>query len=1300
MAPAADNSNKATSSSNSEGDYQLVPHEVLSSATNQYEVLEFLGRGTFGQVVKCWKQGTNELVAIKILKNHPSYARQGQIEVSILHRLAQESSDDYNFVRAHECFTHKNHTCLVFEMLEQNLYDFLKQSKFQPLPLKYIRPVLSQVLTALLKLKQLGLIHADLKPENIMLVDPVRQPFRVKVIDFGSASHVSKAVCSTYLQSRYYRAPEIILGLPFCEAIDMWSLGCVIAELFLGWPLYPGSSEYDQIRYITQTQGNPAEHMLNAATKTSRFFYRETDSSYPFWRLKTTEEHEAETSIKSKEARKYIFNCLEDMAQVNVPNDLEGPELEAEKFDRDAFIQLLMRMLTLDQDRRIAPGEALNHPFVTLANLFAKYSHCSNVKASIQMMAVADRRSRSSYNSRSNITIARSDANNNGSNLISSHVTSHHSGNGSNNNNGNNANTHHHHYHHNHHSHHAHHNSNSNNNNSTLSDESPTYAGTVIGSGTADHYHHQAASTLVNNLVNNIATNGGNNAVALTLNGLPGAPGPYPFSTAARTSQAAFPRGIANPYEVALYVPPLLYPSFPPAAANNGPSAASYSNFANASKHPNSAVQLSSGLISAAAAAAGQQYVAVWPSSGRNTNGTSGPGGSSSSRQILVQPPTWPPFQVAQSAHARAALAAAAIQQSQQQQAAASAVIQPEDWYRVLADRNAAAAGLQAAVAATQQPDLTAAAAAAMVPDLSQVIAVDAIYDSLTRGQPMVSWSVVPVSQPSAAHQPQQQSLSSHLNGGHPHNAPGTHHPSQHNSQPLPAHRATILAALPSFKRHQAVAMATQCDTKNLDFMLLANNPHGASGNSSNSTSAAVAAANWYSAATASNGNCNTTHIPPTTATGLPPASSQMTNRVCNSPEHNSLGSGGKGGKHRSGHMSSSSSSSSLACGGNNNNGSSRNQSIYGSSSQLHNQYNGIYSSTGSLPNAIPGNNGSSASLTNIRNQSVTVNHLATSHNNLQLNLHSLAPNASSSSTSSSHDARGHHRLRDSSSSQLSPVKKRVKESSPPKCDFTPRNQRSYFDSGYASVSGSIVTPYSPATSSMSFAFDAKPEFPSTPSSLSGRSTSGGTRGAVIMRVSNQSNNPSTHHPIAHSNSGNNNIIQQQIISHPLHQNTLNNNHPQAAHTNYHHHSHLQHHSNNNNNGHHHHHHQVHSSHHGSHSHLHTPQQITQITHKHIPSHQAPSHLQHLSASNTGKSMASLTVPPPRAHASSRASNKHAHTRGHGHFDGTRCETNSNHPTITLDDTPSPAVSVITISDSSEGENEHGSTSRNITPAW
>uniref|UniRef100_A0A8D3E2W7 non-specific serine/threonine protein kinase n=1 Tax=Scophthalmus maximus TaxID=52904 RepID=A0A8D3E2W7_SCOMX len=364
-----------SSSSNGEGDYQLVQHEILCSVSCSYEVLEFLGRGTFGQVAKCWKRGTNEIVAIKILKNHPSYARQGQIEVGILNRLSAENADEYNFVRSYECFQHKGHTCLVFEMLEQNLYDFLKHSKFSPLPLRHIRPILQQVATALMKLKSLGLIHADLKPENIMLVDPLRQPYRVKVIDFGSASHVSKAVCSTYLQSRYYRAPEIILGLPFCEAIDMWSLGCVIAELFLGWPLYPGASEYDQVSAHLRQSGGFTHRIIR------NYIFSQTPS-----------EHEMEMGIKSKEARKYIFNCLDDMMQVNLSSHLEGTDMLAEKADRREFIDLLKRMLRLDADKRITPTKTLGHPFVTMSHLM-DYPHSSHVKSCFQNMEICKRRS-------------------------------------------------------------------------------------------------------------------------------------------------------------------------------------------------------------------------------------------------------------------------------------------------------------------------------------------------------------------------------------------------------------------------------------------------------------------------------------------------------------------------------------------------------------------------------------------------------------------------------------------------------------------------------------------------------------------------------------------------------------------------------------------------------------------------------------------------------------------------------------------------------------------------------------------
>ncbi|CAD5215700.1 unnamed protein product [Bursaphelenchus okinawaensis] len=379
-----------------DGEYQLIKNEVLCSPYgNQYEVLEFLGKGTFGQVVKAWKKGTNEIVAIKILKKHPSYARQGQIEVNILTQLSNENAEEFNFVRAFECFAHKNHTCLVFEMLEQNLYDFLKQNKFTPLPMYHIRPILQQVLTALLKLKQLELIHADLKPENIMLVDPQNQPFRVKVIDFGSASHRSKAVTNTYLQSRYYRAPEIILGLPFKESIDMWSLGCVIAELFLGWPLYPGASEYDQIRFIIQTQGLPPQHMLENATKTNRFF-RQIRNPTPYWRLKETAEFESENSIKSKETRKYVFNCLDDITELHVHNDMDSIDAMCEKADRQEFVDILKLMLSMDQEKRLTPSGGLQHKFVKMTHL-SDMGRTRYLQLSTQRMEVCYRTDRHSY---------------------------------------------------------------------------------------------------------------------------------------------------------------------------------------------------------------------------------------------------------------------------------------------------------------------------------------------------------------------------------------------------------------------------------------------------------------------------------------------------------------------------------------------------------------------------------------------------------------------------------------------------------------------------------------------------------------------------------------------------------------------------------------------------------------------------------------------------------------------------------------------------------------------------------------
>ncbi|KAA3677763.1 homeodomain interacting protein kinase [Paragonimus westermani] len=167
-----------------QGDYAIVVGEVLRSSNESYEVLAFLGRGTFGQVVKCRCSSSKRCVAIKILKNLPSYLRQGNVEIQILQTLSQQDTESHNIVRAIECFQHKNHMCFVFELLEQNLYEYLKSNKFRPLSLPEIRPIAQQVLTALSKLKSLGLIHADLKPENIMLVSTTAGAlrFRVKVL--------------------------------------------------------------------------------------------------------------------------------------------------------------------------------------------------------------------------------------------------------------------------------------------------------------------------------------------------------------------------------------------------------------------------------------------------------------------------------------------------------------------------------------------------------------------------------------------------------------------------------------------------------------------------------------------------------------------------------------------------------------------------------------------------------------------------------------------------------------------------------------------------------------------------------------------------------------------------------------------------------------------------------------------------------------------------------------------------------------------------------------------------------------
>ncbi|KAG2459887.1 DYRK4 kinase, partial [Polypterus senegalus] len=182
------------------GSYFKVLHDHIAY---RFEVLEVIGKGSFGQVVKCLDHKTNELVAIKIIRNKK--------------RL--------------------------------NLYELIKKNNFQGFSMALIRRFAYAILKCLQLLHREKIIHCDLKPENILLFQ--KGQGTIKVIDFGSSCYEHQRVY-TYIQSRFYRSPEVILGHPYGMAIDMWSLGCILAELYSGYPLFPGENEGEQLACIME----------------------------------------------------------------------------------------------------------------------------------------------------------------------------------------------------------------------------------------------------------------------------------------------------------------------------------------------------------------------------------------------------------------------------------------------------------------------------------------------------------------------------------------------------------------------------------------------------------------------------------------------------------------------------------------------------------------------------------------------------------------------------------------------------------------------------------------------------------------------------------------------------------------------------------------------------------------------------------------------------------------------------------------------------------------------------------------
>ena len=245
-------------------DYKVV---ICDHLDYRYEVLEPLGKGAFGRVLRCYDHKEDMHVAVKIVRNARRFHKQAQVEIEVLNLLKERQIP--HAVRMLSHFKFRNHECMSFELLDFSLYDYLKQNRFKGFPLLWVRNVAIQLVTVFKELRKLNVIHCDLKPENVLFEDNRRRG--VKLIDFGSACFESAKLFS-YIQSRFYRAPEIILGLKYSFGIDMWSLGCLLAELYSGRPLFPGENETDQLLWIMSALGLPPSNLLLEASKKSVFF--------------------------------------------------------------------------------------------------------------------------------------------------------------------------------------------------------------------------------------------------------------------------------------------------------------------------------------------------------------------------------------------------------------------------------------------------------------------------------------------------------------------------------------------------------------------------------------------------------------------------------------------------------------------------------------------------------------------------------------------------------------------------------------------------------------------------------------------------------------------------------------------------------------------------------------------------------------------------------------------------------------------------------------------------------------------
>ncbi|EDW66198.2 uncharacterized protein Dvir_GJ15681 [Drosophila virilis] len=322
---------------------------------DRYEIDSLIGKGSFGQVVKAYDHEEQCHVAIKIIKNKKPFLNQAQIEVKLLEMMNRADAENkYYIVKLKRHFMWRNHLCLVFELLSYNLYDLLRNTNFRGVSLNLTRKFAQQLCTALLFLStpELNIIHCDLKPENILLCNPKRSA--IKIVDFGSSCQLGQRIYQ-YIQSRFYRSPEVLLGIQYDLAIDMWSLGCILVEMHTGEPLFSGCNEVDQMNKIVEVLAIRPKILVNKPTKRAKFSER----------ISTNGSQGLKRTVKGRKSKRPGSPKRHDILGVETggPAGRRMDEPGHSVSDYLKFKDLILRMLDFDPKTRVTPYYALQHNF-------------------------------------------------------------------------------------------------------------------------------------------------------------------------------------------------------------------------------------------------------------------------------------------------------------------------------------------------------------------------------------------------------------------------------------------------------------------------------------------------------------------------------------------------------------------------------------------------------------------------------------------------------------------------------------------------------------------------------------------------------------------------------------------------------------------------------------------------------------------------------------------------------------------------------------------------------------------------